>query len=97
MSVKGKVEARQKILVLHHPLRSARSVFNNLIVRWMYEGLVLKYDVDMVLAGHEHTYHVLSAEKTGGYEQVITNFSEKDYDDADGEEGRRVVELRIEN
>lgn len=91
------VDGQQKILVLHHPLRSARSVFNNLIVRWMYEGLVLKYGVDMVLAGHEHTYQVLSADETGGYEQVITNFSFKNYEAEDGDSGRKVVELRIEN
>ena len=97
VSVNGKVEARRKILVLHHPLRSARSVFNNLIVRWMYESLVLEYGVDLVLAGHEHTYHVLSAEETGGYEQVITNFSFKSYDNAEGDEGRKVVELKMSN
>ena len=96
-TVNGQQSAQQKILVLHHPLRSARSVFNNLIVRWMYEDLVLENSVEMVLAGHEHTYHVLSAEETGGYEQVITNFSFKSYDDAEGDEGRKVVELRIEN
>lgn len=97
MSANGKVEAQQKILVLHHPLRSARSVFNNLIVRWMYEGLVLEYGVDVVLAGHEHTYHVLSAEETGGYEQIITNFSFKNYETEKGNSGRKVVELKMNN
>ena len=87
-------EAR-KIVALHHPLRSARSRFNNLIVRWMYEGLVKKYEVEFVLAGHEHTYYVLNKEETGGYEQIITNFSQKNYDDAKGEKGRKEVELRI--
>lgn len=87
----------KKIVALHHPLRSARSVFNNLIVRWMYEGLVKKNEVGLVLAGHEHMYRVLSADETGGYEQIITNFSFKSYGDVDGEDGRKVVELRIEN
>lgn len=87
----------KKIVALHHPLRSARSVFNNLIVRWLYETLILENGVDMVLAGHEHTYQVLSADETGGYEQVITNFSFKNYEAEDGDSGRKVVELRIEN
>jgi hypothetical protein len=52
--------------------------------------------VELVLAGHEHTYHVLSAEETGGYEQIITNFSFKTYDEAEGNEDRKIVELNIE-
>ena len=87
----------EKIVALHHPLRSARSKFNNLIVRWMYEEVVKQYNVELVLAGHEHTNHTLTKEETGGYEQIITNFSFKSYDDADGEKGRKWVELRIEN
>lgn len=87
----------EKIVALHHPLRSARSGFNNLIVRWMYEEVVKQYNVELVLAGHEHTNHTLTKEETGGYEQIITNFSFKSYDDADGEKGRKWVELRIEN
>lgn len=87
----------EKIVALHHPLRSARGRFNNLIVRWMYEEVVKQYNVELVLAGHEHTNHTLTKEETGGYEQIITNFSFKSYDDADGEKGRKWVELRIEN
>lgn len=87
----------KKIVALHHPLRSARGRFNNLIVRWMYEGVVKQYNVELVLAGHEHTNHALTKEETGGYEQIITNFSFKSYDDAKGEKGRKWVELRIEN
>ena len=87
----------RKIVALHHPLRSARGRFNNLIVRWMYEEVVKQYNVELVLAGHEHTNHTLTKEETGGYEQIITNFSFKSYDDADGEKGRKWVELRIEN
>ena len=83
----------RKIVALHHPLRSARGRFNNLIVRWMYEGVVKQYNVELVLAGHEHTNHTLTKEETGGYEQIITNFSSKSYDDAKGEKGRKVVIL----
>lgn len=87
----------EKIVALHHPLRSARSGFNNLVVRLLIEGVVKQYKVGVVLAGHEHTNHTLTKEETGGYEQIITNFSFKSYDDADGEKGRKWVELRIEN
>ena len=83
----------RKIVALHHPLRSARGRFNNLIVRWMYEEVVKQYNVELVLAGHEHTNHTLTKEETGGYEQIITNFSSKSYDDAKGEKGRKVVIL----
>ena len=84
-----------KVVALHHPLRSAKSIFNNLIVRYLYEDLVKKYNVALVLAGHEHTYHVLSSEQTGGYKQIITNFSFKNYDDAEGESGRKELLLDL--
>ncbi len=87
----------KKIVALHHPLRSARSKFNNLIVRWLFEGVVKQHNVELVLAGHEHTNHTLTQEETGGYKQIITNFSFKSYDGVDGESGRKWVELRIEN
>ena len=93
-SAKNDVE---KIVALHHPLRSARGRFNNLIVRWMYEGVVRKHGIELVLAGHEHTNYTITKEETGGYKQIITNFSSKSYDDAKGEKGRKWVELRIEN
>ncbi len=89
--------AVKKIVALHHPLRSARSKFNNFIVRWLFEGLVNQYNVELVLAGHEHTNHTLTKEETGGYKQIITNFSFKSYGDADGECGRKIVELRLED
>ena len=87
----------KKIVALHHPLRSARSNFNNLIVRWLFEGVVKQHNVELVLAGHEHTSHTLTQEETGGYKQIITNFSFKSYDGVDGESGRKWVELRIDN
>jgi predicted MPP superfamily phosphohydrolase len=86
-----------KIIALHHPLRSARSKFNNIFVRWIYEGVVKKYGVEFVFAGHEHTNHTLTKEETGGYNQIITNFSSKNYDSAKGEKGRKTVELWLEN
>ena len=85
------------IIALHHPLRSARSKFNNIFVRWIYGGVVKKYGVEFVFAGHEHTNHTLTKEETGGYNQIITNFSSKNYDNAKGEKGRKTVELWLEN
>ena len=54
-------EAKWKILVLHHPLYSIKGN-NNLVQRWMFDGLVRRYGVDLVLQGHEHAY----ARWTGG-------------------------------
>ena len=86
-----------KIIALHHPLHSARSKFNNLIVRLLFEGVAKQHNVELVLAGHEHTNQTLTQEETGGYNQIITNFSSKNYDDADGECGRKIVKLQLEN
>lgn len=48
-------QARWKILVLHHPLYSIKGR-NNLIQRWMFDGLAREHGVDLVLQGHEHAY-----------------------------------------
>lgn len=47
--------ARWKIVVLHHPLFSIKGN-NNLIQRWMFNDLIERYGVDLVLQGHEHAY-----------------------------------------
>ena len=47
--------AKWKILVLHHPLYSIKGS-NNIIQRWLFDGLVHQYGVDLVLQGHEHAY-----------------------------------------
>ena len=54
-------KAKWKILILHHPLYSVKGK-NNAIQRWMFDGLVREYGVDLVLQGHEHAY----ARMTGG-------------------------------
>lgn len=51
-----KSTARWKIVVLHHPLYSIKGKSNNLIQRTMFNSLVEKYKVDLVLQGHEHAY-----------------------------------------
>ena len=48
-------KAKWKILILHHPLYSIKGK-NNVIQRWMFDGLVRQYGVDLVLQGHEHAY-----------------------------------------
>jgi predicted phosphodiesterase len=48
-------KAKWKILILHHPLYSVKGK-NNAIQRWMFDGLVREYGVDLVLQGHEHAY-----------------------------------------
>ncbi len=52
--------ARWKILVLHHPLYSIKGN-NNLIQRWVFNPLVERYGVDLVLQGHEHAYARMTA------------------------------------
>lgn len=53
-------KAKWKILVLHHPLYSIKGG-NNAIQRWMFDDLVNKYGIDLVLQGHEHAYARMTA------------------------------------
>lgn len=48
--------ARWKIVVLHHPLYSVKGKYNNLVQKMMFNSLLQKYKVDLVLQGHEHAY-----------------------------------------
>ena len=57
--------AKWKILVLHHPLYSVKGK-NNAIQRWMFDDLVQKYGVDLVLQGHEHAYARMTAHYKNG-------------------------------
>ena len=49
-------DAKWKIVVVHHPLYSIRGNMNNLMQRWMFDGAIRQYGVDLVLQGHEHAY-----------------------------------------
>ncbi len=49
-------DARWKIVVLHHPVYSIRGKFNNLFVRMLFNPVIKKNKVDLVLQGHEHGY-----------------------------------------
>ncbi len=56
--------AKWKILVIHHPLYSIRG--NNLIQKWMFNGLIQDYNIDLVLQGHEHAYARRTMKKEDG-------------------------------
>ena len=49
-------EARWKVVVLHHPLHSVKGKYNNLLQRWVFDGVIKEGGVDLVLQGHEHAY-----------------------------------------
>ena len=72
-----------KIVVLHHPIHSIRGKMNNLVVRLAFEKLIEKYNVDLVLLGHEHAYaRMISKDNNGNFKTpvyLISNASPKDY------------------
>ncbi|MBR5062310.1 MAG: metallophosphoesterase family protein [Prevotella sp.] len=74
--------ARWKIVVLHHPLFSMKG-YNNLIQRWMFNGLIEEYGVDLVLQGHEHAYARMTRHDENGNAvtpvYTISHFSPKNY------------------
>lgn len=57
--------ATWKVVVLHHPLYSIMSNSNNLIQRWVFDGLIREYGVDLVLQGHEHAYARMTQHEQG--------------------------------
>lgn len=82
--------AMHKILVTHHPLRSSKSRWNNLFVRLAIETVARRGGIDVVFAGHEHTF----MHTDEGYHQVISHFSAKDYGGA-GVSGRHFVMVDV--
>ncbi len=48
--------AQWKIIVMHHPLYSLRGKYNNILQRWVFNPIIRKHGVDLVLQGHEHAY-----------------------------------------
>ena len=46
--------AKWKILIVHHPLQSAKG--NNMIQKWIFDNLAKDYGIDIVLQAHEHAY-----------------------------------------
>lgn len=51
-----KSAADNRIVLLHHPLFSAKKSSNNLIQKWMFNDLIQENNIDLVLQGHEHGY-----------------------------------------
>jgi len=76
--------ARWKIVVLHHPLFSIRSASRNLIQRWVFNGLLEEYCVDLVLQAHEHNYARMTAHTDKGRATTpvytVSHCSPKDYE-----------------
>ena len=74
-------EAKWKVVVLHHPLYSVKGSMNNLLQRWVFDDLLQKYGVDLVLQGHEHAYARRSprAHEGGGRIDIISHCSPKGY------------------
>ena len=75
--------ARWKIVVLHHPLFSIRSASRNLIQRWVFNGLIEDYGVDLVLQAHEHNYARMTAHDNGVATTpvyTVSHCSPKNYD-----------------
>lgn len=74
--------ARWKVVVLHHPLFSIKG-YNNLIQRWMFNGLIEQYGVDLVLQGHEHAYARMARHGENGHSMTpvytISHCSPKNY------------------
>lgn len=44
------------VVIVHHPIYSAKHCNNNLEVRLMFNDIIQKHNVDLVLQGHEHVY-----------------------------------------
>jgi len=75
--------AKWKIVVLHHPLYSIRGKNNNLIQRWMFDDMIRKYGIDLVLQGHEHAYARMTNHDETGKPQTpvytVSHLSPKNY------------------
>ena len=76
-------DAQWKIVVLHHPIYSIRGKFRHFFIRRLFDPLLRKYGVDIVLQGHEHCYaRRISKDKNNTLTTpiyVISQFSPKDY------------------
>ena len=49
-------DVKWKIVVLHHPVYSVRGKLKHFFIRCLFNSLIRKYGVDIVLQGHEHCY-----------------------------------------
>ena len=80
---------RWTVLTFHHPVYSAAARRDNPDLREAWLGLIDKYQVDLVLQGHDHTYGrseqissgtVLSEGEAGGSVYVVSVSGPKMYD-----------------
>ena len=76
-------DAQWKIVVIHHPLYSVRGKLKHFIIRRLFDPLMRKYGVDIVLQGHEHCYaRMISNDKNNTLTTpvyLISHSSPKDY------------------
>ena len=76
-------DAQWKIVVLHHPVYSVRGKYNHLLIRRLFDPLMRKYGVDMVLQGHDHCYARMITKNNNNKLMtpvyLISHFSPKDY------------------
>jgi 3',5'-cyclic AMP phosphodiesterase CpdA len=75
-----------KVVVMHHPPFSAKSAFNNLIVKYVMLPALNDADIDVIFSAHEHTYQRLSPNKDRIFYQYISHFSPKNYVDRNNKE-----------
>lgn len=72
-----------KIVMLHHPIYSIKGKMNNMSVRMMFNSLLEKYGVDLVLEGHEHNYARMTSKDENGEMtapvHVVSHASPKGY------------------
>ncbi len=80
----SKSTAKWNIVVLHHPLYSVKGKLNNLMARLFFNDVVEKYNVDVVLQGHEHVYARFNVETDDDGNmasplRLVSYASQKDY------------------
>lgn len=51
-----KSDKKWKIVMMHHPVYSVRSGRDNTFIRWTFKPVFDKYQVDLILEGHDHGY-----------------------------------------
>lgn len=76
-------DAKWKIVVLHHPLYSVGGKFRHFFIFHLFNPLIQKYGVDIVLQGHEHCYaRMITKNKNNAATTplyLISHASPKDY------------------
>lgn len=72
-------DAQWRVVVLHHPPLSIRSKSNNLPVKWLLTPILKRYDVELVLSGHEHGYARIHSTQDDSPVYIIGHCSPKVY------------------